>query len=273
VRTGGGEGSTYYESLINSTPNPTAIPFEGGRMPPRAENLTGDMLANIRGRQGIDEDGITDYDVKKLTESRWQYGMPAPGGFHYDEHGLLKKNSDHWATAGKVAAVALPVAATIATGGAASPWLYASIGGVTGAGLAAGQGGSWKDILLGAGVGAGTGYAGAKIGGSGLNAGQQIAAQGALGAGTGALQGGGKGALIGGITGAGGAAAGQIGQQQAAAGASRTQQIMTQAGIQSALGGMTGGAQGALLGAGQGAVNNALYQQRYKQYQQQQRSK
>jgi hypothetical protein len=231
------------------------------------------MLAALRQYPtGVNIDELSDYEAQRLVESGWKYGDPAPPTFRYNENGLLEHiDRTVWDNVAQYGSLAVPVVATIATGGAASPWLMAAAGGITGA-MSAGNG-NWKDMLRAGTIGGVTGGAGAGIANSGLTTGTKIAAQGAIGAGTGAIQNGGKGALLGGVTGAGGAAAGQLANQQAASGVGRTQQLMTQAGIQSALGGLSGGVPGAVVGAGQGAANNALYQQRFKQYQQQQQQR
>jgi hypothetical protein len=232
------------------------------------------LADSIRAAGGIDREQMTPAEQQQLAQSGWVYGDPAPPNFRYDETGLLQHvRPSGWERAAQYGALAVPIVATVATGGAASPWAMAALSGASGAYSTGVGGGSNADMWRAGLTGAATGGLGSGIAQSGLNTGQQVGAQAALGAGSGAVSGGSKGALLGGLTGAGGAAAGQLAGYQAAQGASKTQQLMTQAGIQAALGGATGGTPGALVGAGQGALNNALYQKRFQQYQQQQQQK
>lgn len=95
-------------------------------------------------------------------------GQPWPAGQHLtiDAQGAhAVKDSSKLGKIAKVASIAAPLAATVFTGGAASPWLAASLGAGTGALSGAANGGGWKGALTGAGMGAATGMAGAKLGG------------------------------------------------------------------------------------------------------------
>ncbi len=65
-----------------------------------------------------------------------------------------------WKTFGKYAIPAAAIAATIATGGAASPLIGMAIGAGAGAASTKLQGGSWKQAALNAGIGGATGAIG-----------------------------------------------------------------------------------------------------------------
>lgn len=97
---------------------------------------------------------------KMVTGQKW------PGHSHIvvDENGGHMAKDNKLGKVAKIASIAGPIAATILTGGAASPWLVAAIGAATGAANGAANGGGWKGALKGAAVGGATSYGGAKIG-------------------------------------------------------------------------------------------------------------
>lgn len=263
-------GASYWEQMTNPTAlregleNGKPHDYYGGPDAPRVDQLTPKMQNAIRNGYGV---SVREDDAKKLIAQGWQYGKPAPKGFEYDEDsGLLKKKGSAWKTLAKVGIIAGAGAATIATGGAASPALAAAIGAGAGAGLAAVDGGGWKSILTGAALGGVTGGAAAGIAGAGLNTAQQIGVNAALGAGTGAITGGKQGALIGAAGGAGGAAIGPATSRLSGAG-----QTAAQAGLNVGLNKSLGaGWTDSLISGGMAASQNAANQQKLQQYKQQQ---
>ena len=102
-----------------------------------------------------------------------------------------------WKKLAKVGMIAAPIAATIATGGAASPWLATTLGAASGAGSSLlDHPKNWKGALMGAGIGAGTGLLGAKIGGGGGMSGVRDEVNGVANAATKAAMGKGAGSSL-----------------------------------------------------------------------------
>lgn len=223
-------GETYWEQVTNAPSSTNARKYEGGKSAPMVDQLTPKMRGAIQQNYGVDG-RLKEDEVKELVKSGWQYGMPAPKDFEYDDDtGLLKKKGSVWKTIGKVAIIAGAAAASIATAGAASPWLAVALGAGAGAGVGAIDNG-WKGALIGAGTGALTGGVGAGLTQAGVNQAGQALAQAGTGAALGGMQGGAKGALLGGIAGGGGAAIGGIGNQMAKAGAPMYGQAAANAGM------------------------------------------
>ncbi len=268
-------GVSYWEQLTNSPQRRDAnyvpvkaAPYGGGSNAPTINQLDLERQSKIRQYYGVDP-SLGQDDAQKLTQQGWVYGQKAPSGYHYNDDGLLTKDGSVWKTIGRVAAIAAPIAATIATGGAASPWLVAAIGAGAGAANSALNGGNWKQDLIGAGLGGLGGYAGAGGFGGGAagaaggaaNAAQttgvDIAKQAAIKAGIGAAQGAVSGGGVGGAllgAGAGAAGAGVTGLTATAPLAAR---IAAQAGTSAAFGAAKNGAQGAIQGAASGAASGA----------------
>lgn len=265
-------GTSYWEQLTNAPQRRDnmqrpvkATPYGGGLHAPTLEQLDLDRQSKIRQYYGIDPH-LEEEEVKGLADKGWVYGQAAPQGYHYNDDGLLEKNVSKWKTVGRIAAIAAPIAATVATGGAASPWLVAAIGAGAGAANGALNGGGWRGALTGAAIGGVGGYAGAggfggAAGSTGASAaqatGSQIARDAVVKAGIGAAQsaangGGVKGALLG--AGAGAAGAGVAGATAAAPLAAR---VAAQAGTNAAFGAARGGVPGALQGAAAGAAGAA----------------
>lgn len=250
--------ATYWGSLASAAdPRMDKSDYKTGSLPPRPDQLTRRMQAMLRASQGVDD--LNEKDGQALIKTGWTYGQPAPKGYEYDENGVLNKKGNVWKAIGKAALIAAPVAATIATGGVASPWLAAAIGGAAGVGAAKLGGASWKQALIAGGIGAATGG----IGASSLGTAAKTAAQTGVGAAGGVAQGGGaKGALLGAAGGAASAipsgGAGQVASATAkttGGGMNTLTQTLIQAGIGAAAGGVTGGAKGAALGAAGGAAS------------------
>jgi hypothetical protein len=267
-------GASYWEQMTNPSAlregleNGKPHDYYGGPDAPRVDQLTPKMQQAIRQGYGV---SVKEDDAKKLLAQGWQYGQPAPKGFEYDEDsGLLKKKGSAWKTLAKVGIIAGAGAATIATGGAASPALYAAIGAGAGAGLAAVDGGGWKQILTGAAVGGITGGAGGAITNAGLNTAKSVAANAAVGAGTGALTGGKRGALLGAAGGAGGAAISPATSRIPNSVAQTAAQAGLTTGLNKSLG---GGWTDSLISGGMAASQKAANQQKLKQYQQQQQAR
>jgi hypothetical protein len=179
---------------------------------------------------GVNVDELSEVEAMRLAQSGWQYGDPAPPTFRYNDHGLLEHiDRTVWDNVAQYGSLAVPAVATIATGGAASPWLMAATAGVTGA-MTQGEKG-WKEMLKAGLVGGATGGIGGGIANSGLNTATKIGAQAGLGAAAGGIQGGSRGALLGGLAGGGAAGIGQIGNQMTQAGAPMYGRAAAQAGL------------------------------------------
>jgi hypothetical protein len=270
--------NTYWGQLISGPPstvvkNPrTGGEYKGGQLAPTPGTLSHAQQRALFSSGGT---AVTEEDGQKLQAMGWTYGQPAPEGYHYSEHGILEKDVSGWKRAGQIAGIALPIVATVATAGAASPWLAAAVGGAAAMGGAKLQGASWKQALIAGGLGA----AGAGVGAANIGTGARIATQAGIGAAGGALQGGGaRGALLGAAGAGAGAAAPAVAQAITPQTASAAQRAMTQAGVNAAVGGAFGGRQGALTAAGSTLLNNTMTararaaQQRRQAYLQQQRS-
>jgi len=253
-------GTTYWEQMTNpaalasTTTNETgkAHDYYGGAQAPHVDQLTPQMQAAIKQNYGV---SLKEDDVKKLAQRGWQYGMPAPDGYEYDRHtGLLQQHHGIGGKIVKIAAIAAPIAATVLTGGAASPWLYASIAGAAGAAGGAVDGGL-KGALIGGALGAASGGLGAGSTGAiakqtGTQVAKNVAEQAALGATGGLLQGGGaKGALLGAGFGAASAGASGLAGQAAPAAAPLAARVAAQSAAQAGVGALGGGTKGALMGA------------------------
>ena len=94
-------------------------------------------------------------------------GQPWPKGQHVvigDDGAHANKDSGILGKVAKAASIAAPIAATVLTGGAASPLMMAGIGAGTGALSSAANGGGWKGALTGAALGGATSFGGAKLG-------------------------------------------------------------------------------------------------------------
>jgi hypothetical protein len=183
---------------------------------------------------GVNVDELSEAEAMHLMQSGWQYGDPAPPTFRYNDHGLLEHiDRTVWDNVAQYGSLAVPAVATIATGGAASPWLMAATAGITGAMTQGGRG--WKEMLKAGLVGGATGGLGGSIANSGLSTTAKIGAQAGLGAASGGIQGGTRGALLGSLAGGGSAAIGQVGNQMAQSGAPMYARAATQAGLTTGL--------------------------------------
>lgn len=253
-------GESYWEQVTNAPSSSTPREYKGGKSAPMVDQLTPKMRGAIQNNYGVDG-RLKEDDVKELVASGWQYGQPAPKDYEYDDDtGLLKKKGSVWKTIGKVAIIAGAAAASIATAGAASPWLAVALGAGAGAGVGAIDNG-WKGAALGGLTGAATGGLGAGLTQVGVNQAGQALAQAGAGAALGGVQGGGKGALLGGLAGGGAAAIPAIGQQMAKAGAPMYGQAAAQAGLTTGLNRALGhdwttaGFYGGLQGANTALIN------------------
>jgi hypothetical protein len=156
--------------------------YTGGQMPPRPQELSPKMQEQLYITGGIGTT-IGEEQGKELQRLGWIYGRAAPRGYAYDSNGVLQKKRGIWSQVGQVAGIAAPIIATIATAGAASPWLAASIAGAAGVAGAKLQGASWKNALITGAVSAGTAGLGAApvgrttqiLGQAGINAGGTLA--------------------------------------------------------------------------------------------------
>lgn len=207
---------------------------------------------------GVNVDDLSEAEAMRLVQSGWQYGDPAPPTFRYNDHGLLEHiDRTVWDNVAQYGSLAVPAIATVATGGAASPWLIAAASGMTAAMTQGGKG--WKEMLKAGLIGGATGGLGSGIANSALNTTAKIGAQAGLGAASGAIQGGGRGALLGGLAGGGAAGIGQIGTQMGNApmyARAATQAGLT-TGLNKALGHdwTTAGFYGGLQGANTALIN------------------
>lgn len=264
-------GDTYYQQITNPAAWDSKAAktqdtggkthdYYGGKNAPRVDQLKPGMQVQIQQNYGV---AVNEDEAKSLIQRGWTYGAPAPDGFEYDrDTGLLKKSRSALKTAVKVAAIAAPISATVATGGAASPWLYATIGGLAGAapGIVDGD---WREALIG---GAGGFATGGLVGSTGNIASQtakQIGVHAAEGAGisaaTTAARGGGVGDVLkSGAIGAAGAAAPGIAKNiGTSVGANVAGQTAISAGTGAAAGALNG-RQGLVLGAIGGGAGPAL---------------
>lgn len=237
--------------------------YKGGSLPPTMEQLTRPMQAYLRATQGL-ADNLTEKDGQALGKTGWSYGQPAPHGYEYDDTGILKKKGSVWKKVGQAALIGGALAATIATEGAASPWLMAAVGAGTGLASAKLGGASWKQALLGAAIGGVTGGVGA----SSLSTATKVGTQAAAGAVGGAASGGGiKGTLLGAGIGAATAGAGASDEAQTVrsgvadvankVGGGTVGTTLTQTLLKASVGAANGYAQGGAAGAAIGAVGGA----------------
>lgn len=169
--------------------------YQGGAVPPTPQQMTPAMQAELY-RSGGTSDHLSPGQVKTLQQAKWSYGQPAPHGFIYNSDGILVHKESVGHQIASVALQAAPIIATVATGGAAAPWLMASIAGGTGVAGARLAGASWKQSFIAGGLAAAsTGLASAPVSQT-----TQLAGQTGIGMAGGAMNGGGaQGALLGGL--------------------------------------------------------------------------
>lgn len=123
-----------------------------------AEKLFNDNYAAIQ--QAKQQTGDWEKAFQSVTGQAWPHGEGVvidQGGAHaHKDQSVLSKVA-------KIASIAAPLAATIFTGGAASPWLVGALGAGTGALSGATNGGGWKGALKAGAIGGATSYGGAKL--------------------------------------------------------------------------------------------------------------
>jgi hypothetical protein len=238
----------------------TAKVFNGGKRAPSAAEMTPQIREALRQSGGTN---VSEAQGRKLLETGWKYGDPAPKGFAYDSFGRIADEYTLAQGMGQVALAAIPLAATAVTAGAASPYLAATVGGASAFGAAKGSGASWKQALIAGGLGAAAGG----IGASALSTPAKVAGQAGVGAAGGAQNGGGlRGALVGAAM-SGGATAANAATAPKGGGtvpAATTPAVKTpslsdyliQAGLGAAAG-AGGGMTGIAIGAGLGATGAA----------------